>query len=375
MMITNTYFDNASTSFPKPKAVAESICEYLTNCGGTYGRAAYKRVFQATSLVEKCRDSIAEISGWGEPDTIFFTQNATVGCNSLICSFPFKEGDTVFVSPLEHNAVMRPLHNASIKHGLNIRILPHFSDGKIDTSRLDEDLKQGASLIIVNHQSNVNGVIQPMMEIGKWCGETIEFWADLSQSLGQTECLLDKWGVDAAFFTGHKSLLGPTGVGGFMSRHASTRNPFIYGGTGSNSESFDMPEILPDRYEAGTPNMVGIISLLAAIENKPTPAHNKEDFFDLLEGVKKNNKLRVICANESCSQGELFSITHSSLSPSEISTILYNRWGIETRQGLHCSPLAHKHLKTFPTGCTRFSLSPYHTREDIKCLQRILSEL
>lgn len=375
MMITNTYFDNASTSYPKPKEVAESITEYLTNCGGTYGRAAYRRVFDATSLVEKCRDSIGEMAGWGDPESIFFTQNATVGCNSLISSFPFKEGGIVYVSPLEHNAVMRPLHNASLKYKFKIKVLPHLSDGRVDTSMLNQEMKKGVSLVIVNHQSNVNGVIQPMHEIGMWCGEDIEFWADLSQSLGQTECLLDRWGVDAAFFTGHKSLLGPTGVGGFMSRHALYRSPYIYGGTGSNSESFEMPNILPDKYEAGTPNMVGIIALLSAINNRPTSAHSKEDLLELIDRVKSNVKLRVLCSNSSEHQGELFSIRHDALSASELSNILYSKWGIETRQGLHCSPLAHQSLKSFPEGTVRFSLSPYHTREELKVLAKILLEL
>lgn len=374
-MMFNSYFDNASTSYPKPKAVSDMITRYLTDCGGTYGRAAYQRVFEATSLVERCRDLIGEIAGWENPEQIFFTQNATMGCNALISSFPFKEGDIVFVSPLEHNAVMRPLHEASVRYKFKIHILPHYSDGRINLSLLNEEMKEKAVLAIVNHQSNVNGVIQPLAGIGAWCGKTIEFWADLSQSLGQTECLLDKWLVDAAFFTGHKSLLGPTGIGGFMSRHANERRPFIFGGTGSNSHSFEMPEELPDKYEAGTPNMVGIAGLLGALQNKPESLHNKNDFFEMLEQIKENKSLQLFCAHDKSYQGEVFSVTHSDMLPSELANRIYKEWKIETRQGLHCSPLAHRHLHTFPNGTVRFSLSPYHTTDDLKKLARILIAL
>lgn len=371
----NSYFDNASTSFPKPAAVADAITNYLSGCGGTYGRAAYKRVFEATAMVECCRDRIGELSGWKTIENIFFTPNATVGCNTLLRSFPFHKGDVVFVSPLEHNAVMRPLTQLSKEFNFDIRILPHHADGKTDLQRLSSLSKKHVALVIVNHQSNVNGVIQPIREISEWCNNEIEFWVDLSQSLGQTECQLDEWKIDAAFFTGHKSLLGPTGIGGFMTRNASRHKPLIYGGTGSNSHSFDMPDELPDKFEAGTPNMVGIIGLLSAIDHKPEPLHTRADFLQLLKSIGTNPNLHVFCACSENDQGEVFSITHSSLAPSELSDKLYKKWGIETRQGLHCAPLSHQTLGTFPRGTVRFSLSPYHTREDLDKLTEILSQL
>lgn len=371
----NSYFDNASTSFPKPAAVANKIVSYLTECGGTYGRAAYQRVFEATSMVERCRDKIGEIAGWSNTENLFFTSNATAGCNTLLRSFPFRKDHIVFVSPLEHNAVMRPLTELSKIYDFTIRILPHHSDGRIDIQLLRAMSKKHVALVIVNHQSNVNGVIQPISEIGQWCGDDIEFWVDLSQSLGQTECKLDEWKVDAAFFTGHKSLLGPTGIGGFMARKASEIRPMIYGGTGSNSHSFDMPDELPDKFEAGTPNMVGIAGLLAAITNKPESLHTREDLFKLLDKIRLNKHLSLLCAIDKADQGEVFSITHDNLLPSEISSIIYKEWGIETRQGLHCAPLAHQHLGTYPNGTVRFSLSPYHTREDLDKLSEILAQL
>ncbi|MGL5920793.1 MAG: aminotransferase class V-fold PLP-dependent enzyme, partial [Bacteroidales bacterium] len=329
----------------------------------------------ATSMVEKCRDKIGEIAGWTDTENLFFTPNATAGCNTLLRSFPFRKGHIVFVSPLEHNAVMRPLTELSKIYDFTIRILPHQPDGRIDLHLLRAMSKKHIALVIVNHQSNVNGVIQPIAEIGEWCGEDIEFWVDLSQSLGQTECRLDEWQVDAAFFTGHKSLLGPTGIGGFMTRKASETSPLIYGGTGSNSHSFEMPDELPDKFEAGTPNLTGIAGLLGAIENRPAGLHTRVDFYGLLDTVRKNKSLTLFCAGDIENQGEVFSITHVTLPPSELALKLYNEWNIETRQGLHCAPLAHQHLGTFPNGTVRFSLSPYHTREDLDKLSEILAQL
>ncbi|MGL5318382.1 MAG: aminotransferase class V-fold PLP-dependent enzyme [Bacteroidales bacterium] len=372
MISVNRYFDNASTSFPKPGAVAKGITSYLSECGGTYGRAAYRRVFDATSMVERCRDKLGEMAGWSDTEQLFFTPNATVGCNTLLHSFPFREGDLVFVSPLEHNAVMRPLKELSRRFHFEIGILPHHPDGRIDLTLLKALSRDRVALVIVNHQSNVNGVIQPVAEIGDWCGDVVEYWIDLSQSLGKTPCHLDEWKADGAFFTGHKSLLGPTGIGGFMCRKAKERTPLIYGGTGSNSDSFEMPDELPDKFEAGTPNMVGIAGLLSALENRPEALHSCADFYELLDKIAQNPKLCIYCAEMKENQGEVFSVVHCELLPSELSVKLYKEWGIETRQGLHCAPLSHQHLGTFPNGTVRFSLSPYHTSADLAELAEIL---
>lgn len=357
----NRYFDNATTSFPKPPEVATAIYDYITDCSGSYGRASYDRIVKSTTIVERCRDFLAEMLGVSTPENIFFTQSATMGANTLLQGMDL-EGKTVYVSPMEHNAVMRPLQYLSETKGIAIKILPHNNDGSINFLQLEKSINK-AALIIINHQSNVNGGVQQIAKIREAFTDT-PILLDLSQSLGYEKIELDKWSVDYAFFTGHKSLLATNGIGGFWARTPQNINPLLYGGTGSKSDSYDMPESFPDRFEAGTHNVTGITGLLAAIENRPTPNHTRQEFLQFLQNISAIKELKIYCSSDPERQGELFSITHRNISPSELCQKLYSEFGIETRQGLRCSPLAHRTLGTFPTGTVRVSVSPYHTVAD-----------
>jgi selenocysteine lyase/cysteine desulfurase len=219
--------------------------------------------------------------------------------------------------------------------------------------------------------SNVNGMAQRPGEIKNAIGE-IPLLIDASQSLGSHPVKVDEWGVDFLAFTGHKSLLGPTGTGGAFMRNPEMIKPLLYGGTGSGSESLSMPSFVPDRFEAGTPNITGIHGLNAALKNRPVAQHSREDFADLLKEVKRNPSYFVRCAKDFEQQGRLFSVVHQSLSCSELALRFYEEFGIESRAGLHCAPMAHRHLGSFPTGDCRFSLSPYHTPEDLNFLAKAI---
>ncbi|MEG1587265.1 MAG: aminotransferase class V-fold PLP-dependent enzyme [Bacteroidales bacterium] len=358
----NRYFDNGSTSFPKPDCVSAEITRYLTHVGGTYGRAAYGRILESTLVMETCRDLLAAKAGVADAGHICFTQNATMASNTLLNGLNLK-GD-VWVSPLEHNAVMRPLYHLKQKGLIGIKVLPAQADGYIDCNRMSEIDFTNTSLIIVNHQSNVNGVVQPLKQICRFAGE-IPVMADITQSLGSAEVALDDWGIAYACFTGHKGLLGPTGTGGFYCRYPDRLDPFLYGGTGSASDSFDMPDFYPDRFEAGTPNMAGIFGLKAALDMPPACSHNTVDFLELINRLQEIKTLTIYKAARADYQGELFSVTSSDLSVDELTDRLYREFGIEVRGGLQCAPLAHQTLGTFPTGTVRISLSPYHTRQDL----------
>ncbi|HEX2955898.1 MAG TPA: aminotransferase class V-fold PLP-dependent enzyme, partial [Chitinispirillaceae bacterium] len=336
----NTYFDNAATTFPKPPQVNEYITRYLADIGGTYGRSAYGRVIEASQGVESARELLAEKLGTTVSDHVFFTHNATHGSNLLLQGLTITNG-TILVSPLEHNAIMRPLTHLSQKCNLTIKTLPHFSDGFIDPDNITSSLTKDTRLIILNHQSNINGVIQPVKEIKQQAGE-IPLFLDTAQSLGHIQCCLDDWGVDMAACTGHKGLFGPTGTGALFIRNPETVAPLIYGGTGSRSESLEMPPFLPDRFEAGTPNVCGIFGLLGALEHSPVPKHSRQDFLLLLDTIKKIPGITVHCSHDQSMQGELFSITHSDMQCSDLSSKLYHSWQIETRSGLHCAPFAHQ---------------------------------
>lgn len=368
----NLYFDNASTGFPKPPQVAAAMTHFLTEIGGTYGRAAYSRVVEATRMTERCRDAAATVMGVADASKIAFTAGATMAVNTILRGLPGVRNKRVLVSPLEHNAVMRPL--AAL--GAAVGTLPALSDGCIDVERLPEVDTEGVGLVIVNHQSNVNGVIQPLGAICRWAGERgISVLADCSQSLPGTVVAADEWGLGFAVFTGHKGLLGPSGVGGFFARDPASVEPLIYGGTGSNSDRYEMPDLWPDRFEAGTPNLVGLAGLRAALENRPRAAHARADFSDLAVAVKKLPGFRVYAALKAENQGELFSLTHERLSPSCLAALLWEEYGIEVRAGLHCAPAAHRTIGTFPCGTVRIAAGPYHTSGDFERLLRALTEI
>lgn len=370
----NGYFDSASTSFPKPKEVGTYITTYLNECGGTYSRGAYRRAVNSSTLVEECRDLLAEVFSIPTPENIFFTQNATHASNLILRGIKFPHNTKIAISPLEHNAVMRPLYFLNKSVDTDFVILPHFTDGTIDIERLKKTDTKDISLIIVNHISNVNGVIQPIGEIAEFAADRgIKFMVDATQSAGTTK--FDTSKIDYIIFTGHKNLYGPTGIGGAYIKSPESVSPLIYGGTGSNSDSYEMPDITPDRFEAGTPNITSIVGLKGALEHPPLPLHTTADFNNLIDAVSNIKDLKVLCASNRDNQGELFSIVHTLFSPSTLSTLLSEKYEIETRSGLHCTPLAHHTLNTFPHGTTRISTSKYHSPKDFEHLISALSSL
>lgn len=365
-MALNKYFDNSSTSFPKPKEVIDAVSEFLSNGGGTYGRASYGRVLNSTSIVEQCRDLLADTWNISSAENLFFCHNATTASNTIIRSLPLHKDKQVYVSAMEHNCVMRPLVERCVKEGIEWKVLPSCSDGRVDVEALDGIDFETVSLVVINHTSNVNGIIQPIGAISKKINARAEIMIDATQSAGCCEIDVDGWEVDYLFFSGHKGLLAATGTGGFYARRPDAIAPLITGGTGSNSHSFLMPDIYPDKFEAGTPNIVGICSLLAALENRPVPLHERIDFFDFISEVSNIDGIKIFCANDVSYQGELFSFTHNIVTVSDITYRLFEKAGIEVRAGLHCAPLSHKTLGTYPNGTVRVSVSPFHNTDDFR---------
>lgn len=368
----NRYFDNGSTSFPKPPQVAEAMANYLGHVGGTYGRAAYGKAFEASQMVEACRDKLAELFGAPNAEHLFFCANATGAINTILKGMPL-QGKQVLVSPLEHNAVMRTLEHLK-QFGTEAITLPAHADGRIDTERLQDVPLRRVGLVVVNHQSNVSGVVQPIADIKAWCGK-VPLLVDASQSAGQNELKISDWGVDFLAFTGHKGLLGPTGTGGFYAHNPDLVSPLLHGGTGSNSDRFDMPLTYPDRFEAGTPNMAGIAGLLAALTHIPPMMAAREEFLQMIGQLSELKGIRILRSHEPKRQGLLFSFSHATLSPSTIAERLYRLHGIEVRSGLHCAPAAHRFYDTFPHGTVRIAASPYHTANDYRFLVEAVREV
>ena len=275
---------------------------------------------------------------------------------------------------MEHNAIARPLEHLRKLGLVEWELLESAPDGRILVDRIAAKLRPNTLLVAVCHMSNVNGVAQSPGEIKNAIGP-IPLLIDASQSLGSHPVEVDSWGIDFLAFTGHKSLLGPTGTGGAFVRHPEMVEPLIFGGTGSGSDSLSLPSFVPDRFEAGTPNITGIHGLNAALKNRPAALHSIEDFAALLQEVKSNKNYQVRCADDFTHQGKLFSVVHNRLSASELAQRFYDGYGIESRSGLHCAPLAHRHLGSFPTGDCRFSLSPYHTPEELNFLAKAIHDV
>ena len=366
----NLYFDNGATSFPKPPRVSEAVSRYLDEIGGPYGRSFYKRSLTVSSELEEARDLTADFLGAENAENLIFCHNATTAINTVIKGLELSgrlNKAEVLVSPLEHNAVMRPLNASAARCGSSVKVIPAHSDGLVDISALKSMISGRTALVIICHQSNVSGLIQPLEEIKQACGE-IPLMADASQSAGHSELLADAWGIDFTAFTGHKGLLGPTGTGGLYMRDHSLLQPLVDGGTGSRSEETVTPEFMPDRFEGGTPNIAGIFGLKAAIENRPEPAHSRDDYIGLLDAVGAIEGIKLVRAASNEHQGEVFSVLSDRFSCSEFGSMLYEDFGIETRLGLHCAPAAHGFYGTFPSGTVRISPSVYHKAEEFDFL-------
>ncbi|MEG2527330.1 MAG: aminotransferase class V-fold PLP-dependent enzyme [Mucinivorans sp.] len=368
----NRYFDNASTSFPKPAAVAQAMSEWLASCGGTYGRAATPRVLDSVARVERCRNALSRLIGAKseQSENLIFTHNATHASNLVLQGLDWADAKHVLISPMEHNAVMRPLEYLRQTRGVSFQALPAASDGMIDTQALEKIDSRGVRLLIINHMSNVNGVCQPLGAIGRWAKERkIEMMVDASQSIGTEEINIEEQMIDYLIFTGHKALFGPMGTGGVWLREPQNVRPLIYGGTGSNSASYLMPPDLPDRMEGGTPNVVGLVGLLAAIENHPVARHTALDLQTTIDRIAAIDGVKLY------GHGSLFSIASSHIAPSALARQLYDHYRIEVRAGLHCAPAAHRHLGSFPVGTVRVATSPYHSAEDLAYLAQALERI
>lgn len=371
--VLNTYYDNGATSYPKPPGVAEAMRRYLHETGGPYGRSAYPRAIAVSRTVERTRDRMAAFLGMARPERLVFTPNATHALNTVLHS-ALRPGDHVLISPLEHNAVMRPLAMLRENRGVTFEVLDHGRDGLVDVKRIGGRLRKETAMVVVCHQSNVNGLIQPVAEIKETIGD-IPLLVDGAQSAGAVPVGVDDWRVDYYAFTGHKHLMGPTGTGGLCMADPDRIEPLIHGGTGSRSESFDMPDFVPDRFEAGTPNIAGLYGLEGALDNAPRPSHSRDDFLELMRHVDALPEVMLFGAATREHQGELFSLRHTRLECDLVARELSGRFGIDSRAGLHCAPLAHRTLGTHPTGTVRIAPSPYHTEADFAYLLNALAEI
>ena len=368
------YLDNSSTSFPKPKVVADSIYNYLVNIGGNPGRANHSNALESNRYLYMAREEIASFFNYDKIENVIFTNNITSSLNILINGI-LKSGDHVITSSMEHNSVIRPLYNLKQTLNIELDIVNANSNGIINVDNIQKAIKPNTKLIVITHASNVTGSIQPIKEIGELCKKNnIYFILDSAQSAGVIDIDFKALSLNALAFTGHKSLLGPQGVGGFIIDDELNKicNPSILGGTGSLSHSLSQPDFLPYKFESGTLNIPGIIGLYEAIKFIKSQGlstiyeHNNYLRSYLINGILDLGNFSIHGEISSDKSTSCISITHSKLDVSELSYILDSDFNISNRSGLHCAPLAHKTIGTYPEGTVRLSLGYFNTEEEIR---------
>lgn len=376
------YADNAATSFPKAKGVTEAMCEYLLRVGGNVSRGAYSRAYKAENLIYETRELLCELFNFSRPENVILTGGITQSLNTLIKGL-LKPGDHVIVSALEHNAVMRPL-NSLLDKGITYSKCPCSTTGILDIESLEPLFKENTRAVIMLHASNVCGTILPLEKVGRLCREKgAYFIIDSAQTAGFYPLDFEGFCADAIAFTGHKSLLGPQGTGGFLISQELSEQvaPLIEGGTGSLSDLEIQPSYLPDKYESGTMNIPGIYGLNAALKyiNKIGIDTIREKELLLTEGfikgIKQIDKAKLIGLEGVEGRTAVVSVDFQGMDSGEVSHVLDKHYGILVRSGLHCSPSAHKALNTFPKGTVRFSFSHFNTTEEIDYILKCLKEI
>lgn len=375
------YFDNAATTFPKPDSVYEFMSEFYKNSGANAGRGNYSMAKSAGALLKDTRKRIQELFHCPAKQVVF-TPTATIALNIIIQGLIKKGMKNIYISPFEHNAVTRTLHYYEQSGAIKVVQLHVQKDLSYDLLRIRyqfDDVKPDA--VIVSHGSNVIGLVAPVEEIFAIAKDYDAITvADMSQTAGLVDTNVGLNTIDFAVFAGHKTLYGPTGISGFVMKPDIEMPAVIFGGTGFESANQDMPQSLPERYEMGTGNIVGIAGLNAALKWlaeegldkiwKKEEEHRKR-LLDILQGY---DFLRVVGNNTQQKFVGIVSCVMDGIS-SDSAGGIFDRYGIAVRTGLQCAPLAHQFLGTYPAGTIRFSVGYFTSDDDFEALERALEEI
>lgn len=383
------YFDNAATSWPKPKSVSIAMLDFMENVGANPGRSGHCLAVQSGQILFGTRRKLANLFGLRNPMHVIFTSNATEALNIAI-SGVIEAGDHVITSSMEHNSTIRPLHYLRKTGKISLTILAGDKFGTINAEELEQAITTKTKALVINHVSNVNSSIQPLSELGKICREKhILFIVDASQSAGVLSIDMPEMKIDLMGFPGHKSLYGATGTGALLIADdfdIKRIKPLKFGGTGSFSDSIEQPDFLPDMLESGTLNIAGIAGWKSGMDevfedkNRILFIQNHkqilQDYF--LDQMKERVPEFIHFNNREQAAVGVIAFRIKSKSVSEVAQKLSENYNIMCRHGLHCAPLAHQKLQTFPEGTLRFGFGIYNTTIEIdfavKALEEIASE-
>ena len=366
------YLDNAATSYPKAPGVASAMADYVEKVGATINRSSYASAQEAGLVTLSLRERLCRLFNHPDPTHAVLTPGATAGLNMVIKGL-LRPGNHCLVSSMEHNAVMRPLVQLE-RGGVAFERIPCDAQGCLRLEALPGMIKRNTRLLVMAHGSNVCGTVQDAEAVGKICRERgVPFALDAAQTAGHIEVDFERFGLAALVVPGHKGLLGPQGIGALLldADFARRLTPLVAGGTGSASDSEELPDWMPDRFESGTPNIPGVYGWEAALgwlENtgiETLENHEKTLSKRFLEGIYglKNVKLYGTTVPEG--RTGVFSVGFLNCDNAEAAWRLERELGILTRCGLHCAPSAHKTLGSFPEGSVRFSTGWANTEADI----------
>ncbi len=371
------YFDNAATSFPKPGEVVNAVVEYMNHIGGNPGRSGHQLSVKAGEVIFSARQAVADLVGIKNPMRIIFCFNATDALNLAIRGFA-KGGEHVLTTAMEHNSTIRPLKELEKEGLISLSIISCSEHGIIDMDKFADSITENTKLAVINHGSNVTGTVQPLKQIGLLCRQKgVVLLADCAQSIGVVPIDMKNDNIDLLAFAGHKNLYGPTGTGGLVISDEFDHKrlkPLRYGGTGSSSESIVQPGFLPDRFESGTLNCAGLNGLYAGI----THITSKDLNIDTILTRKKELTTYFLSLAEKEVAGfhgyvpddiihtGVISFNLDRIEPSKTAQVLSDEHNILCRTGLHCAPLAHRTIGTFPAGTVRFSFGVFNTKKEIE---------
>lgn len=379
------YLDNGSTSFPKAPGVTDAMKNFMDNVGTNINRGGYEDAYAAEDVIFSTREKLCSLFHFPRSRNVIFTPNITYSLNYIIKGY-LKPGDHVLVSAMEHNAMMRPLVQIA-KHGVTFDRMPCNSDGELLLNEVEGLIRPNTKAILMLHGSNICGTLLPVEQVGEICKRHgLKFVVDSAQTAGIFPIDMQKMNIDCLAFTGHKSLLGPQGIGGFIltDEMADQMEPLITGGTGSVSDTEIQPDFLPDKFESGTMNIPAIYGLDAALSYLQRTGLEEIRSYELeltqlfLEGVGNMDQVRIVGRKDLEQRAPVVSLDFLGRDNAQISFLLDSEHGISTRCGMHCAPNAHKTLGTFPQGTVRFSFGHKNTPEEVRfaldSLHQILRE-
>ena len=363
------YFDNAATSFPKAPGLGEKLCEYVEKYAANTGRSTSKIANVNYEFLIALREKIADVYNYPHPQCVIFTNNLTEGMNMLINGL-LDKGDHVIVSGFEHNAVMRPLFQRNI----NFSCINSSQDGFSIWDDADSLVRNNTKALIINAACNITGICIDLKKASDFAKKhKLYLIIDSAQASPYVDIDMTALDASAISFTGHKGFLGPEGSAGFIVKAdiAKSMKPLITGGTGSFSDDFKQPEILPDKFSAGTQNTLSLYgfyhSLCYVLDNKESLYNNMvENLKMLFDGVCDIKKLRIISPNPHIYPTAIISIASDDVDVADLAFYISDKYDIECRVGLHCSVLSCKNLGVYPSGVLRLSTGPFLKKSDIQ---------